>query len=212
MNKLLIAIIAIVALALGALLFQKWQLSQQPKFSLYYQQPREIKAFTLQDHQGNDFSKKNLQDTWSFVFFGYTSCPDVCPTTMQTFSFVYDDLKKISQNKVQVLLVSVDPLRDSQNKLAQYIDYFNEEFIALRADHGTLYPFSRDLGLMYAIVNNNAVDTKKSYLVDHSASIVLINPQGKISAIFKPEIALGQVPSIDGEKLLTDFKKIVALY
>jgi protein SCO1/2 len=211
MNKILIAIIAVIALLLGTLAYQKWQLSQQPKFALYYQQPRPIKPFTFDDHQGKPFSLENLYGKWSLVFFGYTSCPDVCPTTMQTLSFVYEDLQKESNNKVQVLLVSVDPQRDSQNKLSQYIGYFNDDFIALRADHGVLYPFARNLGLMYAIVNPQDEKYSENYLVDHSASIVLINPQGKIAAIFKPEIAVGRVPSIDGEKLLSDFTKIVAL-
>ena len=212
MNKLLIGIIALVALALGALMFQKWQLNQQPEFALYYQQPREIQPFILQDHQGNNFTNQQLIDKWTLVFFGYTSCPDVCPTTMQTLNFIYDDLKKTSANSAQILLVSVDPLRDSQDKLNQYISYFNNEFIALRANHGVLFPFARNLGLMYAIVTDNDDPTKENYLVDHSASIVLINPQGKISAIFKPEIAVGQVPSINGDKLASDFEKIVALY
>ncbi len=212
MNKLLIGIIALVALGLGALMFQKWQFSQQPEFALYYQQPREIKPFVLQDHQGNNFANQQLIDKWSLVFFGYTSCPDVCPTTMQTLNFVYDDLKKASNNTVQILLVSVDPQRDSQRKLNQYINYFNNEFIALRANHGVLFPFARNLGLMYAIVDNQDTQAPESYLVDHSASIVLINPQGQVAAIFKPEIALGQVPSIDGDKLVSDFEKIIALY
>jgi len=215
MQKLLLSIIAIVALATGAFLFQKLNQQPLPEFSLYYQQPRIIKPFKLTDHNGEAFTNKNLQGKWSWVFFGYTSCPDVCPTTLQELNFVYDDLKKTSAN-VQVLLVSVDPQRDSQQKLKEYIGYFNKAFIALRAGHEVLFPFARNLGLMYAIVDNNKTknsDSKEeSYLVDHSASMVLINPQGKIAAIFKPEIAVGKVPSIDGEKLVSDFNKIVALY
>jgi len=211
MNKILIAIFSSVALVVGILVFQQWKFNQQPEFSLYYQQPREIDPFTLTDQQGKLFTQANLIDKWSLVFFGYTSCPDVCPTTMQTLNFMYKNLKKVSNNKVQILLVSVDPQRDSQEKLAQYIHYFNDEFTALRADHGVLYPFARNLGLMYAIVDNSNEQGSESYLVDHSASIVLINPQGKIAAIFKPDIAVGQIPSIDSNKLLSDFTKIVAL-
>jgi len=215
MNKLLVGIIAIVALAIGLFLFQKLSQKPLPEYALYYQQPRIIKPFKLTDHHGEIFSNKNIQGKWSWVFFGYTSCPDVCPTTLQELNFIYDDLQKIS-DKTQILLVSVDPKRDSQQKLAEYIGYFNKAFIALRAGHEVLYPFARNLGLMYAIVDNKqATDTEnknESYLVDHSASMVLINPQGKIAAIFKPEIAVGKIPSIDGEKLLSDFAKIVALY
>jgi len=75
-----------------------------------------------------------------------------------------------------------------------------------------LFPFARNLGLMYAIngpEDDNA--DKNNYLVDHSASLVLVNPQGNIAAIFKPRQALGVLPTIDGEKLVSDFAKIVKL-
>ena len=212
MNKLLYVIVALVAFAVGTLGFYKSFYLAQPEHALYYKQARTLLPFQLTDHHGNAFTNKNLQGKWSWVFFGYTSCPDVCPTTLQELNFIYPALSSIAPN--QVLLVSVDPQRDSQEKLAQYIAYFNKDFIALRAGHDVLYPFSRNMGLMYAIVdgdNENNEHQHESYLVDHSASIVLINPQGKIAAIFKPEQEIGQVPSIDGEKLVNDFEKIVRL-
>lgn len=211
MNKLLYVIVAIAAGAVGFFVFQKATVLPKPEHALYYQQAREIKPFQLTDHHNQTFTKENLANKWSWVFFGYTSCPDVCPTTLQELNFVYDDLKAINK-ETQVLLVSVDPSRDTPEKLAQYIAYFNEEFIALTANHGVLFPFARNLGLMYAI-NGPEGDTadQNSYLVDHSASLVLINPQGNIAAIFKPRQALGVLPTIDGEKLVSDFAKIVKL-
>ncbi len=196
----------IVAAILGVVVFQQISKLPQPEYALYYKQPREIKNFELTAHHGQAFTKQQLEGQWSFVFFGYTSCPDVCPTTLQNLGFIYDDLKAIAHNS-QVLLVSVDPQRDTQDKLSQYIRYFNAEFIALRAGHGVLFPFARNLGLMYAISGEG-----DDYLVDHSASLVLINPDGDIVAIFKPEQAVGKVPSIDSDKLLSDYQKIVALF
>lgn len=225
-NLLWLIIIVIIAFAAAFLLPKYQQVSlPQPQFSLYYQQARVIKSFQLSDHHGKAFTNKNLQGKWSFVFIGYTSCPDVCPTTLQNLNFVYDDLKKIAANS-QILFLSVDPKRDSVAKLNKYIGYFNKEFIALRGEHDQLIPFTRNLGLMYSLVDDenassvnkeNHDETKyekkyeQNYLVNHSASIALINPQGKVAAIFKPEIAVGKVPSIEGEKLLSDFAKIVAL-
>jgi protein SCO1/2 len=211
MNKLLYLIAALAAGAIGFLAFQKSTLLPKPEHALYYKQARDIKAFQLTDHHKQAFTKSNLSNKWSWVFFGYTSCPDVCPTTLQELNFVYDDLKAISPD-TQILLVSVDPNRDTPDKLAQYIAYFNKEFIALTADHGVLFPFARNLGLMYAINEPEGDDAdKNNYLVDHSASLVLINPQGNIVAIFKPKQVLGVLPTIDGEKLVNDFAKIVAL-
>lgn len=207
MNKLLLVIVAIVSGLVGVLVFQKSVQLASPEYALYYQQPREIKPFKMTNHHGNAFTNQQLIGKWSWVFFGYTSCPDVCPTTLQELNFYYDDLKAVDVN-TQVLLVSVDPMRDTVSKLAQYIAYFNKEFIALSADHSVLFPFARNLGLMYAISDDDRHD---NYLVDHSASIVLINPQGQIAAIFKPTHELGELPTISGEQLVSDFQKIVKL-
>ncbi len=206
MNKFIYFVFAVSAVIIGVLAFQKFSKLPQPEHALYYQQSREIKAFELTDHNGKSFTKEQLKGKWSLVFFGYTSCPDVCPTTLQNLGFIYDELKAAANNS-QVLLVTVDPQRDTQEKLGQYIAYFNAEFIALRAGHEVLFPFARNMGLMYAISGEG-----EDYLVDHSASLVLINPDGKIAAIFKPEQAVGKVPSIDSDKLLSDYQKIVALY
>jgi protein SCO1/2 len=196
----------IIATIIGALVFKQISTLPLPEHALHYQQPREIKPFELMAHHGQPFTKKQLKGQWSLVFFGYTSCPDVCPTTLQNLGFIYDDLKAVAMNS-QVLLVSVDPQRDTQEKLSKYIAYFNPEFIALRAGHDVLFPFARNLGLMYAISGEG-----DDYLVDHSASLVLINPDGDIEAIFKAEQAVGRVPSIDSDKLLSDYQKIVALH
>ena len=221
MNKHIYSIIALISICAGAagvyLISQTKQLPL-PEYALHYQQARPISAFTLTDELGQPFNNKQLRDKWSLVFFGYTSCPDVCPTTLQNLNFIYDDLVTIANNS-QVLLVSVDPKRDSREKLEQYIGYFNPNFKALRAEHDVLFPFSRNLGLMYAITSKevsksdvNLPAGDESYWVDHSASLVLVNPAGMIAAIFRPEQVVGEVPSIDSEKLLSDYQRIVALY
>ncbi len=214
MNKVVTLIVALGALVAGIILFAQLDKKAPVDFALHYQQAREVKPFELTDHLGNSFNNASLKEHWSWVFFGYTSCPDVCPTTLQEMNFIYDELKAIANNS-QVLLVSVDPKRDSQEKLASYIGYFNPEFKALHGDHGRLFPFARNLGLMYAITeagSDNHGESPTSYLVDHSASLVLINPAGRVEAIFKPKQALGEVPVIEGDKLVSDFAKIVALY
>jgi len=213
MKKYVVYLGGIVAAIVGALLFQQMNKLPPPEHALYYQQPRDVKPFELTDHNGQSFAKKQLKGKWSLVFFGYTSCPDICPTTLQNLQFIYPDLTKIANNS-QVLLVSVDPKRDTSEKLNQYINYFNPEFKALRAEHDVLFPFSRNLGMMYAITPKEEGDEQSDdgYWVDHSASLVLINPAGEVAAIFKPEQALGELPSIDSEKLLSDYQKIVALY
>ena len=217
MNKHIYSIIALISLSVGAVGFHLINQTKQlppPEYALHYQQARPISVFTLTDELGQSFSNEQLRDKWSLVFFGYTSCPDVCPTTLQNLNFIYEDLITIASNS-QVLLVSVDPKRDNREKLEQYIGYFNPNFKALRAEHDVLFPFARNLGLMYAITSKGEIDLPagdENYWVDHSASLVLINPAGKIAAIFRPEQAVGEVPTIDNKKLLSDYQKIVALY
>lgn len=202
--------LAFVSLAAGAIGFNYLSTPLPlPEYALYYQVPRQVEGFVFTDEQKQSFTKEQFNNRWSLIFLGYTSCPDVCPTTLQNLNFIYDDLTAIADNS-QVIFVSADPKRDSIEKLSQYINYFNKNFKALRAEHDVLFPFSRNLGLMYAI---NATDSDdQTYGVDHSASLVLINPEGKIAAIFKPEHHIGEIPTIDNDKLLSDFKKIVALY
>lgn len=206
MQKFILIILAILSAAIGLILYQTYQQSQQVEQALVYQQPRSILPFALTDHNGDEFANDRLAGKWSLVFFGYTSCPDVCPVTLQELNYVYADLNKAAEDPVQILLVSADPRRDTTQRLNNYINYFNKDFIALRAEHDVLFPFSRNLGLMYSITDDMS---KENYLVNHSASIVLINPQGKIQAIFKPAVQVGQVPSVDAKILLSDFTKIV---
>lgn len=224
MNKIIYSIITLLSIGAGAVgfyLMSQAKALPSPEHALFYQQARPISAFTLTDESGQAFTNAHLQRKWSLVFFGYTSCPDVCPSTLQNLNFIYDELTAIASNS-QILLVTVDPQRDSTAKLAQYIAYFNKDFKALRAEHDVLFPFARNLGMMYAITSKEKskdVDKEggeqggdESYWVDHSASLVLINPEGKVAAIFKPEQVVGELPSINNEKLLSDYQKIVALY
>ena len=217
MNKTIYSIVTFISIIAGAVGFyymsQKKQLPELES-ALYYQQARAIPAFTLTDEFSQPFSNQQLKGKWSLVFLGYTSCPDVCPMTLQNLNLIFDKLMAIASN-TQILLVSADPKRDSTKKLTQYIAYFNDNFKALRAEHDVLFPFSRSLGLMYAITsknNANSAEENDSYWVEHSASLVLINPAGKISAIFKPEQVVGELPNLNSEKLVSDYQKIVAYY
>ena len=204
MNKFFVATVLILAAASGGYFYHLTQQQEQNPFVLEYNVERPVNPFSLTDQHGNAFSNQQLKGKWSFVFFGYTSCPDICPTTLQELNFVYPQLKDISSD-AQILLVSVDPNRDTPEKLKQYINYFNPEFWALSAGHDVLFPFARNLGLMYAIADDTS---EEYYLVDHSGSIVLINPEGNISTIYKPEQAPGMVPSVNTETILQHFKSL----
>lgn len=202
-HSLVIAFVAIISFVVGLVIFQSNQEKLDPT-TLVYKSPREIKPFNLQSHTNKSFSNQDLKGKWSFLFLGYLSCPDICPMTMMKLSQILPELKSINSD-AQVLFLSVDPKRDTTDKVAQYVDYFSPEIIGLRAEHKELYPLVRDLGLMYSIPSNEITD---NYFVDHSAAIVLINPKGQIAGMFKPVVELGEVPTVDPNVVLKDFKII----
>jgi len=171
--------------------------------AIHYKQAKEIQDFNLQDQHGNTVTKRDLLGQWTLIFLGYTSCPDICPMTLAKLTEIHTELAQ--QHNVKVWFVSVDPNRDTQQQRKAYIDYFNSDFKAVSAGHVGLFPFVRNIGLIYAINNSK----EKEYYVDHSASVALINPQGNLSGIFKAKFAANEVPLIDAAQVIKDFNTIV---
>ncbi len=173
--------------------------------ALVYEPAKTINAFTLEDQNGAEVGVSQLQGQWDLVFLGYTSCPDVCPMTLAKLSQVVSSL---GRKDVNVWFVSVDPNRDTAAKRRQYITYFNPDFKAVSGPHPQLYPFVQNLGLIYAI----SEEQTGNYLVDHSASVVLVDPEGLIRAIFKPEYVVGSVPTINTDTMTAELHAIINYY
>ncbi|WP_119968232.1 SCO family protein [Shewanella japonica] len=171
--------------------------------SYLFDNPRPLAPFTLHDQLGNEFTNQQLLGKWSLMFVGFTSCPDVCPTTLNKLNAAYAELQSVSED-IQVVFVSVDPDRDTQTKRLDYINFFNRDFKAVTADHTQLFPFTRDLGFAYAMVGDGA-----DYQVDHSASYVLVSPKGEKFAVFKPKQQPGKIPQILNKELVADLKLII---
>jgi len=204
LTYLLLAIAAVVA---GSLSYKLWQQPAEPKSALVYPQARNLQEFQLVDQHGQPTGREQLYQQWTLAFVGYTYCPDICPLTLAKLAGVQPELAAMVKEPLKVWFISVDPQRDSVEQLNNYVNYFQQPAVlGLTAGHDQLFPFVRQLGLMYAL-NSNA---EGNYLVDHSASVVLINPQGQLVAMFKPEMAIGQVPVIDTEQLLADFPLVLA--
>lgn len=204
LTYLLLAIAAVVA---GGLSYKLWQQPAEPKSALVYPQARNLQEFQLVDQHGQPAGREQLYQQWTLAFVGYTYCPDICPLTLAKLAGVQPELAAMVKEPLKVWFISVDPQRDSVEQLNNYVNYFQQPAVlGLTAGHDQLFPFVRQLGLMYAL-NSNA---EGNYLVDHSASVVLINPQGQLVAMFKPEMAIGQVPVIDTEQLLADFPLVLA--
>jgi len=190
-----LVIAAILALALGIWGGQHWFGGRQadrpvPKDFPGFVLPGEGKAipsFELRDGDDQAFDLSSLQGHWSLLFFGYTHCPDVCPTALSTLNTIYEGLEKTRDggDAVEVVFVSVDPERDKPAQLKEYVGYFNPAFTGVSGDPKTLSALAGVLGAVYA----KAQGTKASgYLVDHSAAVFLINPEGRYKAVMSPPL------------------------
>lgn len=150
-----------------------------------FEPPLPLQAFSLTDHNGQMFNSMRLFGQWSFVFFGYTHCPDVCPIALVDLNAVYKNLeRKYVLGNTQVLFVSVDPVRDELKQLSEYITYFNENFIGVTGTTQQIDYFARQFGAVYKSFAKDKQDN--DYLVDHTASIMLVDHVGRIVAVFPP--------------------------
>ncbi|HEX5792725.1 MAG TPA: SCO family protein [Rheinheimera sp.] len=205
-RNLTYVLLAAAALIAGVMLYQLAQVSSEPKLALVYPQPRALADFTLTDQHGEVVNRERLYGQWTLAFVGYTSCPDICPLTLAKLAGVQPDLAAQVGQPLKVWFISVDPKRDSTEQLNNYVSYFEQaDVLGMTAGHDQLFPFVRQLGLMYALSSTTAED----YLVDHSASVVLIDPQGQLVAMFKPPMQPGELPVIDAEQLLADFPLVL---
>ncbi len=143
-----------------------------------------LQPFKLTGHNNTVFDEKRLQGKWSFVFFGYTSCPDVCPATLYVLSSVHgllvDETGKIPDD-MQVVFISVDPARDTTEKLADYVTYFNKDFIGITADKTEIDKLAKQFGAGYIFEEETSAG---EYNVAHTSAIFLVDPYGRLVASF----------------------------
>lgn len=146
---------------------------------------RTLPSFELTDQQGNRFDNRRLLGKWTLLDFGYTHCPDICPTTLAELAQVDQLLNQSPSNPPhQIAFVSVDPARDTPERLAEYVAYFDPAFIGVTGSDEALRALTRPLGILYEKVKTT--DSAMDYVMDHSASIVLLDPQGRYRALFSP--------------------------
>jgi protein SCO1/2 len=180
------AVAAIVAIGAGALVGRAvLDRSQSTDLGLatatVLAPTRPLPEFTLTDQAGATFDKNRMRGHWSLVFFGFTHCPDVCPTTL---AMLAQAEKKIAAPPAavapQVILVSVDPERDTPEQLAKYVKYFSPTFTGVTGPVTAIDEFTRELGIPVA----RTALPNGDYTVDHSAAILLFDPEGAMLAVF----------------------------
>jgi protein SCO1/2 len=151
--------------------------------------PRDIGEFALVDQNGETFNRARLEGNWSLLFFGFTFCPDICPTTMNFLNAFVTDLESTEAKDTQVVMVSVDPARDTPSQLASYVPFFNPDFIGVTGEFLDIHRFATALNTAFRKV----VGAGDEYQVDHSSNVVLMNPRGDYHGFFKAPLDLAKM-------------------
>lgn len=143
--------------------------------------PREVGDFTLTSHTGQPLSLSDLEGKAVMLFFGYTHCPDVCPTTLAEFKRV-KNLLGDTASEVAFVFVSVDGERDTPERLAAYVGAFDPDFIGLTGDDAAIRAIGQDYGLFYQ--RSTYDESAAGYLVDHTASTFVLGPEGRLRIVY----------------------------
>lgn len=178
--KVALGVMSAVLLVASGVLFYLLRGTYQP-FGTALSTPKPLANFTATDHEGRARQLSDFQGKILLVFFGFTNCPDVCPTTLLELKKVYERLNSREQERVQVLLISVDPERDTLEQLKAYATGFNPRFLALRGTQEETALISKQFGVIY---QKTEIRSPTQYNVAHTASTFMIDEKGRLRLVY----------------------------
>jgi protein SCO1/2 len=180
-QKTLAILLACIALVLGLTLYKvlNRQSAADPTRLLdagivLLQEGRPLPALELTNQDGQPQLLNQLRGQWSLVFFGYTFCPDICPTTLADLRMIKNQLPPAAREQLRIVMVSVDPQRDTPQQLKLYLGYFDASFLGLTGSPQNIQQAANALGVPFIPADNS----QTNYTVDHGANLSLIDPQG----------------------------------
>ncbi|UVJ44103.1 SCO family protein [Pseudomonas sp. LS1212] len=202
-QKTVFILVALVAVILGLTVNKVLNDQRQPTSTelidagiILLPQSRTVPSLEMTDQNGQPVAVDQLKGKWSLLFFGYTFCPDICPTTLAQLRQVKSELPKEAVDKLQVILVSVDPNRDTPAQLKQYLGYFDADFRGLTGSVETLQKLANAVSIPFIPADTS----KPNYTVDHSGNLAVIGPDGKqrgfIRAPFNNQKLIAQLPGL----------------
>ena len=147
--------------------------------------PRPLPQFELVDHRGRAFTRADLEAGWQVLFFGFTHCPDVCPLTLAVLASALEPAGDEAP-LAEVVLVSVDPERDTPERLARYVEGFGQDFVGVTGTPEAIADFALAVGVAYG---RTPLGDSGDYTVDHTAAIFVVNPAGELMAVFTPPLS-----------------------
>jgi len=154
--------------------------SKSPEYSTVLTKPIKLDEFMLTADDDSVFSNQSLEDKWSLLFFGYTHCPDVCPLTLHQLAQANKELADKLDSTPDIIMVSVDPDRDTSEILQKYVRSFGENVSGVTGKNEELDKLTSQLGIFY----NANKHEGENYSVNHSAAVILINKNAEFHAVF----------------------------
>lgn len=188
-------IVLVVALAAGLGLWASQRYFAHPPAAQWpqtqavrlFEPPRELPAFSLRQSDGTQLVPGELKGHWTLVFLGFTHCPDVCPMTLAQLSQAQKQWESIpAAIRPRVLFVSVDPERDSPDRIGEYAHAFHSDTLAATANVPALENFASSMSMVFVKVAAPEGAPADQYSVDHSASMAVLDPQGRMSGLVQP--------------------------
>jgi protein SCO1/2 len=213
-HKLIALQIAVFLLSVWVLFAAVFYLDRSPPKinGVVIPQAQSLKNFSLVSHQNTMYNNQSLLGNWHILSYGYTDCPDICPTTLALLAQV--EKKVIASEEytdLDILFYTIDPQRDTVQKLAQYIPFFSSRFIGLTPSlqSNSYIDFEQSLGIQGVLTPLPAGNTNfKGYSVSHGVMLYVLNAEGKLQAILKPDVNKQGIHSFDSEKIYQDYRAL----
>ena len=180
-RNILVAIVLGLALVAGIFVASRTQEPAAPTSALILPEPNALPEFSLVDQHGRPVDRSVFNGQWDLVFFGFTHCPDICPATLQILATATATLAEQGQSPLpRIVLVSVDPERDTPELMGRYVDYFGAGNLGITGSLAEIQKLTSGLGIYFQKQDSES----ENYVVDHSAAVLLVDPEGRFSALF----------------------------
>ncbi|MDA2918739.1 SCO family protein [Desulfobacterota bacterium AH_259_B03_O07] len=191
-----ISLLFLIIILWGFFLFKYFELERQNRFhgTIF---EKEAPEFTLIGHNQSEINLSQFRGKIILISFGYTNCPDICPTTLSTLKNVMNELGDL-QELVQVLFITVDPERDTISRLKEYISYFHDSFIGLTGKPEVINEIAKSYNAYYF---KEDLDSSNDYLMSHTSSVFLIDNDGRLLLRYSQD-------KLDSKSIAEDIKKI----
>ena len=162
-------------------------------------------GFELTDHRGKPVRLSDFKGKVVLMCFGFTNCPNICPTTLTSLNNIYQLLPPADRDRVQVVFISVDPKRDTPDRLSKYVPFFNPAFLGATSSEDYIRKLAREYGAFFEYKPQPTNEAKDYYTVTHSAYTYLIDPMGRLAVLYSYEILA------EAGKVVGDIQKILQL-